>query len=254
MLHGVSVILVRPRFPENIGMAARAMSNMGVTDLLLVAPERWEYDKALPLATEQGRAILDTVRVFPSLTQALAPFTLAIGTTARTGGYRQTLLLPEEAAHTARGVVRQGGTVALVFGPEDTGLENSETTECSSLVTIPTAVAHSSLNLAQAVLILLYECGRADRALPFADATGKNWTRPLHTEDSRKITLAEEQHLLNSLEESLVSIGHLPVENSTWFMRPMRRFLRKHTVRRHEFDMIMGICRQMRRTKLQGEP
>lgn len=248
MLHNLSVVLVRSRFPENIGMVARAMANMGATELTLVAPERWDMDKALPLATSQGAALLQELRVEEKLETALAPCVAAFGATARVGGWRKETLFPERAARQARSFIRQGGRVALVFGSEDRGLLNAEIEQCSHLVTIPTAVEHASLNLAQAVLILLYECVKADMELPFQTQDAKRrWARPVSDADSRRATLEEEALLLRALEESLRAVGHLPEKNSGWFMQPMRRFIRKSRLRRHEFDMLMGICRQMRR-------
>lgn len=262
MLQNLSVILVRPRFPENIGMTARAMANMGAGDLVLVAPERWEREKALPLATVQGQPILDSLRLADDLQQALAPFSLAVGTTARIGGLRRGLLSPEKSAVLLRAACREGGRAALVFGPEDRGLSNEESFLCTHLATIDTAGA-SSLNLAQAVLVMLYECLRADLALPFApnapgarsasDASGTSGVRDeqrrvrrkARSAESRRATLAEEQRLLAALSETLIAVDHLPADNPSHFMQPLRRFLRKSRLRRHEFDMLMGICRQL---------
>ena len=247
----MSVVLARPRFSENIGMVARAMANMGASDLVLVTPERWEREKAVPLATPQGVAILDAARVVGSLEDALAPCVLALGATARAGGWRKEMLSPERAAAQARSAAREGGRVALVFGSEDRGLLNAEVEQCTRLVSIPTAMEHSSLNLAQATLILLYECVKADIALPFTPGqTGRSWTRPAAGADSRRATLAEESLLLQTVEDTLLAMGHLPQDNPGWFMQPMRRFIRKSRLRRHEFAMIMGICRQLGHTLL----
>ena len=109
MPSGIAVILVRPRFPENVGMAARAMANMGVSELILVAPERPVLEKGAPLATQQGLPILESAACFPTLAEALAPFTLAFGTTARTGGRRKYLLTPETAAQWDRLKAEAGG-------------------------------------------------------------------------------------------------------------------------------------------------
>ena len=262
MLANLSVILVRPRFPENIGMAARAMANTGASDLVLIQPERWDMEKAAPLATAQGMAVLESCRLADSLEEALKPFVAAFGTTARTGGWRRELLTPESAALQVRRIMREGnnlaGTaepvlgacrVALVFGSEDHGLLNAETELCTRLVNIPTAQGNSSLNLAQAVLVFLYECMKADMALPFASAQGQKraWTRPAGGAQSRRVTLEEEGLLMRTLEDTLLAVGHLPEDNPAWFMQPMRRFLRKSGLRRHEFDMIMGVCRKIRR-------
>lgn len=247
MLSCLHIILVRPRFPENIGMAARAMANMGTCDLTLVAPERWDREKADPLATGQGLAILDKARVEATLEKALESCTLALGTTARTGGWRDETFGPEQAARLARAAARQGGRIALVFGPEDKGLTNAEVALCTHLVTIPTAAGLTSLNLAQAVLLLLYECVKADRELPFVPESSRKWAGPGHAQGSRRATLAEEFLLLRTLQDTLLAIEYLPADNPDWFMRPVRRFLRKSRLRRHEFDMLMGICRRIGR-------
>lgn len=246
MLNKVRVILVRPRFPENIGMTARAMANMGASDLVLIEPERWEIEKAAPLATSQGLPLLESARLAETLPEALADCTAAVGTTARTGGWRKELLSPEKGALYARKEAREGGRVAFVFGPEDRGLGNAEVELCTELVTIPTLSGHSSLNLAQAVLVLLYECVKADMALPFSPGEERGWKRSSPGADSRRATLEEEAVLFAALEDTLLAVDHLPKDNPGWFMQPMRRFLRKSRLRRHEFDMLMGVCRQIR--------
>jgi rRNA methylase len=133
-------------------------------------------------------------------------------------------------------------------------LTNAEVELCTRLVSIPTVAEHTSLNLAQAVLILLYECVKADMALAFDarnESGGRAWTRPARSADSRRATIEEERLLLATLQETLQAVDHLPGGNASWFMQPMRRFLRKSRLRRHEFDMLMGICRQIR-SKLWG--
>lgn len=248
MLHNLSVILVRPRFPENIGMAARAMANMGATELVLVRPERWDREKAASLATSQGQALLDSAKREESLADALASCTAAFGATARTGGWRKDMLSPERAAREIRATAREGNRVALVFGSEDRGLDNEEITLCTHGVHIPTIAEHRSLNLAQAVLLLLYECLKADLALPFMRQRGEAYPFALPAKDngSRRASLAEEGLLMAALRETLMNIDYLPRENPDWFLQPLRRFLRRSRLRRHEFDMLMGICRQIR--------
>lgn len=238
----VSVILVHTRFPENIGMAARALANMGVERLTLVAPERWEYDKAAPLATGKGLAVLDSIRVVPTLADALAGNTLAFGTTARTGGWRSNVMTPRKAAATVAehcGSAEEEASVAFVFGPEDRGLENAETSLCTHLVTIPTSPDASSLNLAQAVLLVLYETFTA--SLEHAYHPDR---MPKGKKNSRAATLEEQELLFTTLEKTLTGIEFLPRDNPEWFMQPLRRFFRRAVLRRHEFDLFMGICRR----------
>lgn len=239
LLANLQVILVKTRFPENVGMAARACANMGCGSLALVDPEWWDRDKALPLATRKGEPLLDAVSVYPNLSAALAPCVCSLGTTARVGGWRRELLSPAQAA---REVMEQlpHGRVALVFGPEDRGLDNAEIEHCSRLVTIPTDGA-SSLNVAQAVLILLYEClNAAAEAAPMKLASTRD-----PGAGSRRITHAEQEILYAALRRTLLDIDYLKADNPDYFLMPLRRFLGKTTLHRHEMDMLMGICRQI---------
>ena len=241
----ISVVLVRPRFPENIGMAARACANMGIEKLVLVNPERWVYAKAAPLATGKGLVILDSARHVPTLAQALTEFTTAFGMTARTGGWRSGVLTPKKAAAVIASKLADPETVeriALVFGPEDRGLENAEVGLCSHLVTIPTAPDASSLNLAQSVLLVAYECFNASLEHTYhPDRTPKGRKR------SRTTTLEEQEFLFKTLQKTLIQIEFLPNNNAEWFMQPLRRFFRRASIQRHEFDLLMGICRRILR-------
>ena len=88
------IVLVRTRFPENIGMAARAAANMGIGDLVLVSPERWDKEIATPLATGKGLEVLENIRIVPTLSNALDGCCRAFGATARTGGWRQQIMTP----------------------------------------------------------------------------------------------------------------------------------------------------------------
>ena len=237
-LPDLTVVLVGTRFPENVGMAARACANMGCPNLILVAPELWIPEKARPLATAKGEAVLESLRIVDTLAQALAEQVLVIGATARVGGWRRNLLTPEDAAAEIAPLLEEHAPVALVFGPEDRGLNNDELEHCHRLVTIPTAGA-SSLNLAQAVLLLLYACLRASPA-------------PARTADpgplSRRVNHAELELVYAAIRDTLLDIDYLHADNPDYFLMPVRRFLGKAALRRHEMDMLLGICRQIRGT------
>lgn len=241
LLDGVQIVLVKTRFPENIGMAARACANMGCPGICLVAPERWEREKAAPLATPKGRSLLDHVLVSPTLAEAVGASSLVLGSTARTGGWRQALLAPSQAAREVAAVLARGEKVSLVFGPEDRGLNNEEITHCQRLVTIPTDAAASSLNLAQAVLLVLYECANAVRAarLPSAEKGGV-------TADGRAVNAEEQERLMVTLKEMLLSLDYLHGDNPDYFLMPWRRMFSRAGLRRHEYDALMGLCRQVR--------
>lgn len=241
LLEGVEIVLVKTRFPENIGMAARACANMGCPCMRLVDPERWDREKAAPLATPKGQDLLDSVQLSSTLAEAVASSTLVLGTTARTGGWRQALLAPAQAAREAAAALSRGERVSLVFGPEDRGLNNEEIIHCQRLVTIPTDAAASSLNLAQAVLLMLYECAnavRSFRAPPSAKKAG--------TAGGRAVTADEQERLMAALKSMLLSLDYLHGDNPDYFMLPWRRLFNRAGLRRHEYDALMGLCRQVR--------
>ena len=234
-VYPLRVVLVRTKFPENIGMAARACANMGADELVLVSPVWWDYDKALPLATPKGVPILNRVRVCKTLAEALSDTVLSFGTTARVGGWRRDFLTPDTAASEVESTRREGA-VALVFGSEDRGLDNEDIEACTRLVNIPTDGA-SSLNLAQAVLVLLYECLKVRRG-----------QKPVYNDPgagSRRINHTEQECLFDTLKHTLLELDYLKDNNSEYFMMPLRRFFGRHPLRRHEMDMLMGICRQI---------
>ena len=134
----LEIVMVGTRFPENVGMAVRACANMGCGGVILAAPERWDVEKARPLATAKGMQRLEAVRVVDSLSAAVRDKVRVYGTTARTGGWRQSVLTPEQAAEELAPLLLEDCPTALVFGPEDRGLNNAEIESCQRLVTIPT--------------------------------------------------------------------------------------------------------------------
>ncbi len=232
------VVLTRPRFPENIGAAARAAANFGVDDLVLVQPERWDRDKALPMATAQGAPVLDKARLVDTLAEAVADCTLVAATTARLGGWRRNPVRPRQAAEDIAARLAEGENAALVFGPEDKGLANADLECCNRLIAIPTAPEASSLNLAQAVLLVLYECFLA-RA-PSAPRGG---------ELSRRVRQDERDLLYATLKQTLTDIDFLQADNPDYFFLPLARFFDRADLRRHEMDLFMGLCRQIRRPR-----
>lgn len=260
LLHGLDVVLVQTRFPENIGMAARACVNMGCGHISLVSPERWLRDKAAPLATPKGQGILDGISLHDSLAEAVADSALVIGTTARRGGWRQAMLSPERCAAEVADCLRQGGRVSLVFGPEDRGLDNAAITHCHRLVCIPTDPEASSLNLAQAVLLLLYACASAVRATerrgqtPDSAAGTGEGTEPPSGDGSPEATghgapasAADMERLMAALRDMLLRIDYLHGDNPDYFLMPWRRLFGRARLKRHEYDAFMGMCRQVRR-------
>lgn len=233
MLDNLALILVRTRFPENIGMCARAAANMGCGQIILVSPERWDKSRAEPLATPKGMAVLDGIEVRDDLADALAPFGYAMATTARLGGWRRGILHPEQAALTVRDVRNAGQKTAIVLGSEDRGLSNEEISQCDAIVHIPTAGA-SSINLAQAALIMLYECHKLEARERVQDSR-----------TPRTISREEETRLEDRLKQALLSLQCLPSQNADYHFLQWQRLLRRSRLRRHEYDAFMGLCRQI---------
>lgn len=243
-LFGLSVVLVRPRFPENVGSVARACLNMGASDIRLVAPENWDVEKAAVLATQHARHLLEGASVHADLAGALLGVQEAFAATARLGGWRKALLSPDKAAGMAARRIAKGGTAALVLGPEDQGLGNDDLALCTRLVTIPTASAGRSLNLSQAALLLLWECLKARRAIAAGQAERETGAQA-GAAPGQGIGVPERELLMVRVKKALLALDVLHGDNPDYFLMPFRRFLARTDVSRREFDMLMGLCRQV---------
>ncbi|MFO7718787.1 MAG: RNA methyltransferase, partial [Desulfohalobium sp.] len=161
LLDNLTVVLFQPKFAENVGSTARACANFSCPNLTLVQPQAWDPGRAEPLATGQGKTVLNTLTLAPDLPTALAEQHTVYGTTARTGGWRKAIRTPEQVAGEVAEQLGNAEHVAVVFGPEDRGLCNAEIDICGQLLTVPTAAGATSLNLSQAVLLVVYEWFKA---------------------------------------------------------------------------------------------
>jgi tRNA/rRNA methyltransferase len=169
-LAGPVVILVEPQLGENIGMAARAMGNFGLTRLRIVNPRDGWPNLSAQRAAAGADHILDKVELFDSVEAAVADCTLLFATTARAHDQAKPVIGPQQAAQEIAREIAAAGQVAILFGRERAGLLNEEVALSDRIVTFPVNPAFASLNLAQAVLLLGYEwfkLATAD-ALPFA--------------------------------------------------------------------------------------
>ena len=151
------VVLVEPQLGENIGAAARAMANFGLSKLRLVKPLRgWPNEKARVMASGADR-VLDGAALYESLADAIADCNFVLASTARVHDQAKPVLGADQAVAQAAPRIAAGETVALVFGRERIGLENHEVALADAIVTLPVNPAFASLNLAQAVVIVAYE-------------------------------------------------------------------------------------------------
>lgn len=225
----ISIILNKPRYSENIGAAARAMCNMGFSDLIVVDPENFNKTNAFKLATHVAASIVENISVYRNLQDALAPFNYIIGTTARLGGQRRLIQRPSQMAAKLVEISKKN-RIALVFGPEDRGLTNQDLQLCHHLINIPTA-EFTSLNLAQAVMIVCYEIYN----------TGGNSQK----HRPRLATRHELEGMYDQLKEILVRINYINPENPDYWMNKLRLFFNRLPLRAREISIIRGICRQI---------
>jgi tRNA/rRNA methyltransferase len=229
-LKNIAIVLHGPRYPENIGASARAACNMGISQLIVVAPRDCDLTRILKMATHFAADVVEGMEVLEDLKTALAPFQYVVGTTARVGGRRATTSSPRKLAEKLVSM-SQKNRIALVFGPENTGLTNAELRLCHAVVTIPTA-EFASLNLAQAVMVLCYEVFLASRqrARDFVP---------------RLATSQELEAMYEQLKETFIHIDFINRENPDYWMQYIRRFFSRLNMRAREVKMIRGICRQI---------
>ena len=229
-LNNVAVVLHRPRYSENIGAAARAACNMGINQLIVVAPRDCDLTQVLKMATHFAADLVEAMEVFEDLETALSPFQYVVGTTARIGSRRRAVPDPRKLAETLIPISRHN-RVALLFGPENWGLTNAELRLCHALVNIPTA-EFASLNLAQAVMILCYEVFLASREEAQAFAP-------------RLATRYELEGMYEQLKETFVHINFINPDNPDYWMGHIRQFFSRLDMRARDVRMIRGICRQI---------
>ena len=177
---GPAIILVKPQLCENIGTAARAMLNCGLTDMRLVAPrDNWLEERAFAAASGADRVLL-AARVFDTTEAAIADLSRVWATTGRNRFMTKPVDTPRQAAVAIRGAMAVGQKCGLLFGPERTGLENDDVVLADTVLTVPLNPSYASLNLAQAVLLVGYEwfqCEAADALPPMTKAPSRRPTR-----------------------------------------------------------------------------
>lgn len=158
----VTLVLDKVRHPDNLGSALRAMKNSGLSRLVLANPQTRDFDRARVMGLDASD-LLDTMRITNSLSEAVGPGTLVAGTTSRQPHDRPAMWLRDFVALASK-ETDAGGEVVIVFGNEQRGLSDAELDECQLVVNIPTAEAKTSINLAQAVMLVAHECYVASRA------------------------------------------------------------------------------------------
>ncbi len=242
---GPAIILVEPQLGENIGTAARAMANCGLDDLRLVRPrDGWPSDKAVAAASGADR-VLEKARLFPSVAAAIGDLGHVYAATARDRYMVKRELTPRRAAEEMRGFLAAGDTCGVLFGPERTGLVNDQIALADTVVTVPLNPAFSSLNLAQAVLIVGYEW-----------FTAHTEPRPetLHTGHSRPANKAELLRFFEHFEEALCQSGFLRHPDKRPSMtRNLRNLFQRGLCTEQELRTLHGVITAFVGPRKRGE-
>lgn len=227
-----AIILSEPQLGENIGAAARAMANFGLSDLRLVRPrDGWPNPKAEAMAAG-ATGILEAARIFATVEEAVAGLHYVLATTARDRSMAKPVLTPQESARRLQAAAQEGRKTAVLFGGERSGLTNDEVALADEIVSIPTA-SFSSLNLGQAVLLIGYEWFiAADATAPEAIDHGGGLPAPRE----------ELFRLFEHLEDELEKSGFLfPPGNRPGMVRNLRSILHRAKLTDQEVRTLRGV-------------
>jgi TrmH family RNA methyltransferase len=241
LLARVRVVLVSPRHPGNIGSAARAMKNMGLSALVLVRPE-CELDEKARAQAAHAADLLESARIVDDLAAAVAGCVWVVATSARPRHLGDEPMTPWAAA--SRILERAStGMVALVFGSERVGLTNEELERCHATARIPASDEYSSVNLAAAVQIFGYELSKA--AMPEAPAVALKRDHPHYAPP----TSEEVERFYEHLERALLKTGFLDPKNPGLLMRRLRQLFNRTQPDSNELAILRGILTTVEKPK-----
>lgn len=241
------IVLIGTSHPGNIGGAARAMKNMGLTDLALVAP-RCEVRTSEAISRASGAdELVAAAPVHDTLEDAVGDATLVVGASARSRTLPWPMITPRQLGESLADELAPGeARVALVFGREDTGLTNAELQRCHRHVHIPTNAEFSSLNLAAAVQVLAYECRLA--WLAGQEQAAEDETAPFGTEwDSPLASHADLERLFTHMEQALIDVDFHDPDNPRQLMARLRRLYLRARPDRMEVNILRGILTAMQK-------
>lgn len=239
--NAIRIVLVETSHPGNIGSAARAMKTMGFNQLYLVSPKAFPHLKAVELAAGADD-VLEHCTVTDTLHEALAECELVIGTSARPRGIDLPGLVPKTCAEL---LSQQANSVkiAIVFGREHSGLTNEELLQCHYHVNIPSNPSYSSLNLAQAVQIIVYEL-----RMHFLEPPTRT-----HLRRDKLATVKEIENFYAHLKEVLLSINFLKENNPRRLQERLRRLFNRVGLEQMEVNILRGILTYTQRALQQSK-
>ncbi|MXP09259.1 RNA methyltransferase [Pseudoblastomonas halimionae] len=228
------IVLVRPQLGENIGKAARAMRNFGLTEMRLVTPrDGWPNPAAGPAASGADD-VLETAEVFDSLAEAVSDCAHVYATTVRKRGVTKPVITPEEAG---RAIHAEPGRSAIVFGPERSGLETDDVAVARTIVTVPIDPDFGSLNLAQAVILCAYEWSK-----------GRDLVQPTQEDTLPPAPQAEFEGMFAQLTAMLEPRGYfLPESRADSTRRTLRTMLTKPGWNHLEMRTLRGVLSSLAR-------
>ncbi len=236
----IRIVLVGTTHPGNIGAVARAMKNMGLSDLALVNPKHFPHEDATARASG-ATDILDSATLVGSLSEALTDCVYVAGASARARSISWPSMGPRDCAERMMLESKQG-KVAAVFGPEKSGLQNDDLDLCHTLLTIPTNPEFSSLNLAMAVQVLTYEL----RVASTLDGG------PGFESDAPPASGEEMEHFYTHLERVLTDIDFLDPDSPRHLMRRMRRMFIRARPDQNEVNILRGFLTAIDQTRRSG--
>jgi tRNA (cytidine32/uridine32-2'-O)-methyltransferase len=251
LLQNIRVVLVNTSHPGNIGGAARAMKNMGLSRLVLVDPQDFPSHEADARASG-ANDVLGGAQVVATLEEALVGCNLVFGTSARERRIPWPLVDPRECGSKVIEHALQGEEIALVFGREYAGLTNEELQRCHFHVHIPSDPEFSSLNLAAAVQVLAYEVRMAWLAAEGQPSKVEKF-EVTSVRSSELATMDEMELFYEHLEKTLVDIGFLDPEKPKHLMPRLRRLYGRSSVNRSEMSILRGILTETQKVA-RGEP
>ncbi len=229
LLNSVKIVLVGTTHPGNIGAAARAMKNMGFRNLSLVKPKEFPSDVAT-YRSKAAKDILENALIFNNLEEAVVDCELVIGTSARDRKVPWPILSPKESAEEVSKSLKIH-KIAIVFGREDRGLTNEELGLCNYHVHIPTDPEYSSLNLSQAVQILVYEIRMA---VLCDDENQDYWDVELANNNQTEM-------LIQHMDELMQEVEFYDVDNPRKLLLRVRRFFKRSRIDVMETNIFRGL-------------
>jgi tRNA (cytidine32/uridine32-2'-O)-methyltransferase len=251
----VRIVLVESSHPGNIGASARAMKTMGLSDLTLVRPRAFPHEEATARASGADD-VLAGAQVADSLDAALAGCGFVVGASARVRGVAWPTLDPRACAELVR-IKAEANRIAIVFGPEQSGLTNEDLARCHRVARIPTQPEFGSLNLAMAVQVLCYELRMAWLAAAAAAGSGPpaEAGRPADTDaapDESLATAAELEGFYGHLERVLDAAGFLHGDHPRQLKLKLRRIFQRAELNRNEVNILRGVLTALDPVKRTG--